>query len=202
MEKKVFSRREFLGVAAAAGAGALLAACQPTEVIKTVEVEVVREVEVETEVEKIVEVEKEVEVVKEVEVEVVATQLPGTISWTTGHADEQVDGGRSGPLGEVEQHLAVLPERPVCRYEDHEGDAPLATRGPEPAREDQGLPVGQLLRPELEDRAPPLEDRSPQGLRGPLPTRCRVHNRVEASAIIFVNDHLETVYCQLSLDLK
>jgi basic membrane lipoprotein Med (substrate-binding protein (PBP1-ABC) superfamily) len=49
----------------------LLGACQPTEVVKTVEVEkeVVKTVEVEKEVVKTVEVEKEVEVVKTVEVE-------------------------------------------------------------------------------------------------------------------------------------
>ena len=84
MERKRLSRRDFITLAAASGAGALLAACQPTEVVKTVEVEkVVQEtVEVERVVQETVEVEKVVQ--ETVEVEVVATQRAGTVSWTTG----------------------------------------------------------------------------------------------------------------------
>ena len=71
MSKKL-SRRSFLQMAASLTGGAVLAACQPTEVIKTVEVEVEKIVEVEKEVE----VPVEVEVEKIVEVETLVTPTP------------------------------------------------------------------------------------------------------------------------------
>ena len=63
MLEKRFSRRQLLRLSSLAGAGALIAACQPkvVEVERIVEVEKPVEVEVEREVERIVEVEKEVE---------------------------------------------------------------------------------------------------------------------------------------------
>ena len=78
--KRTHSRREFIKFAGLSAAGALLAACQPTEVVKTVEVEKIVEVEVPVEVEKEVEVPVEVEKIVEVEkvVEVEETWVMGT----------------------------------------------------------------------------------------------------------------------------
>jgi len=77
-KKSKLSRRDFLGLAAGAAAGATLAACAPAEpqiVRETVEVEVEKEVEVPVEVTK----EVEVEVIKEVEVAAPDPWLTGVV---------------------------------------------------------------------------------------------------------------------------
>ena len=90
--RKSLSRRDFLGLAAGAAAGATLAACAaptPEVIEKIVEVEVEKEVEVE--VEKIVEVEVEKEVEVEVEKEVIV-EVEAQDMWNTGMIEPDITG--------------------------------------------------------------------------------------------------------------
>ena len=73
MSDKQVTRRDLLKFLAVAGGGTVLAACQPREIVRTVEVEVPVEVEVEKVVTEVVEVEVEVPV--EVEVEKIVEEL-------------------------------------------------------------------------------------------------------------------------------
>jgi len=100
MSTKHISRREFLGLAAGLGGAALLAACGPTPMPQTVEVEKVVTKEVEKVVKETVEVEK---VVKET---VVVTAAAPTRFKEAPMLADQVKAGKLPP---VDQRLPLAP---------------------------------------------------------------------------------------------